>query len=364
MTQRRILHLASIRWNSAIAEYALSSARALNMVGNITKLITLDESPLMKRAVAHGLDVTGIPSFAMTQVLRARTVIADFKPDLIVTHGGPETLLAGFACVGKTPMFRVRGYAVSSGMLTGMAYDIGQLGVKGIIAPSDSIAEELKKISKIPSGAVPLGIDCEKYFPSPEYQTAPRPTMLIFGRFDPVKGHREFMKLFRLILNKWDSGVKPQLRIVGEPANLSVRHLEEFAAEEGLIWDDQVVVAAERVADVRKLLAEATVGVVSSVGSEIICRVAEEFLLCGTPVIVSGVGSLKEVLVTPQMGMCYGGMDLEVAAQEIIKHFKEYTSESPIQRQTRAAQALQEFSLETMGQRLEAFIAESQQNRY
>ena len=359
MSERRILHLASIRWNSAIAEYALSSVRALSMTGNMTKLVTLDESPLMKRALSHGLDVMGLPSFAMTQVLRARAVITEFKPDLIITHGGPETLLAGFACAGKTPLFRVRGYAVDgSGMLSGLTHDIGQLGVKGIIAPSQSIADELKKISKIPSAAVPLGIDCAKYFPGDDYLPLKRPKMLIFGRFDPVKGHREFMKIFKKILDQWKGPARPQLHIVGEPANLSVRHLEEYAAEEGLIWDEDVVVTAVRVADVRKLLAESTVGVVSSIGSEIICRVAEEFLLCGTPVFVSGVGSLKEVLTAPEMGASYGDLAPETVAATLARLLAHYAAENGSLRQKRAATALQEYSLETMGQRLEVFLHE------
>ena len=48
--------------------------------------------------------------------------------------------------------------------------------------------------------------------------------------------------------------------------------------------------------DVPKLLSSADIGVISSLGSEIICRVAHEFLLCGSRVLVSGAGATDEVL--------------------------------------------------------------------
>lgn len=364
MTNYRILHMASIRWNSAIAEYALSAARALRDLGHTTHLVGLDGAPLLLRAAGHELATTAMGSFSVTQVLRVKAIIDEFKPDVILTHGGPETMLAGLANSGR-PLFRVRGYSADAGFFSGLTHDLGQLGVQGIIAPSRAIEETLKKISKIPIKTVPLGIDTMAYQPMemPDAvtqlgMTPKRPTLLIFGRLDPVKGHREFMRIFKLVLSAWTAPVKPLLRIVGEPANLSLRHLEEFAAEEGLTWNEDIQVACGRVQNVQALLSGVSVGVISSIGSEIICRVAEEFLCCGTPILVSGVGSLDEVLINRKMGMSYGGLSEAEAAQRIAEVLQLYAQETPEQRQDRSKDARTAFSLATMGQRMEGFINE------
>ena len=96
---------------------------------------------------------------------------------------------------------------------------------------------------------------------------------------------------------------------------------------------------------------------VSSIGSEIICRVAEEFLCCGTPVFVSGVGSLPEVLISEDMGLSYGGLESSVAAQKMTQKLLNYSVETRQQRLDRGIRAKDAFSLAVMGQRLEDFIS-------
>lgn len=356
----RVLHFASIRWNSAIAEYALSAARSLKERGHATKLVGLEGAPLLRRASESGLEVTSLGSFAVTQILRAKSIIEDFKPDVIVTHGGPETILASLASAAKIPLFRVRGYAADTGFISGLTHDLGQLGVKGLIAPSRGIESSLEKISKIKTACIPLGIDTKRYVLSGDHRQSKRPTLVIFGRFDPVKGHREFMVLFKRLLDEWPPDEKPLLRIVGEPENVSTKHLEEFARESGLAWGYDVEVVAGRVADVPKFLSEATVGVVSSIGSEIICRVAQEFLSCGTPVFVTRVGSLPEVLVSPEMGLAFDYAEPQLAVEQMKAKLSAYRGESPEVRQVRASLAGREFSLEKMGEQLEVLFAESQ----
>lgn len=358
MSGLRILHWSSIRWNSAIAEYALSAARSLRDRGHETRMVVLDGAPLLTRATAHQLQTTSLPSFALTQILRARAIIDEFKPDVMITYGGPETILAGLANTAKVPLFRVRGYAAEPSFFSGLTHDLGQWGVSGMITPSQRLAETLAGISKIKTASVPLGIDTVKYQGHPVDHAGRRPSLVIFGRFDPVKGHHDFMRRFRLILNQWQSDDKPILKIVGEPANISVRHLEEFAAQEGLVWGEDVVVHAGRLDDVPRLLSEATVGVVSSVGSEIICRVAEEFLCCGTPVFVSGVGSLPEVLIDESMGLSYEGLDAATAAEKMKRKLEVYRVETARERENRGVAARAAFSLAAMGLRLEEFISQ------
>ena len=90
-----------------------------------------------------------------------------------------------------------------------------------------------------------------------------------------------------------------------------------------------------------------------SIGSEVIGRVAEEFLLCGTPVIVSGVGSLNEVLFDEKAGDSYSGLDSRAAANLIRCWLRQAVTETTEMRADRAFRARQLFSLETMGEALE-----------
>ena len=226
------------------------------------------------------------------------------------------------------------------------------------MVPSEFVAVALRKVSDLSVEVVPLGVD-EDFFVRPQIsKKIDRPSLLIFGRFDPVKGHREFMKIMARIKCDWpiEFGRSPVLNIVGRPANLSVTHLREACLESGLVWDDDVVVHAGTVDVVPLLLSQQTLGVVSSLGSEYICRVAEEFLLCGTPVIVSGAGSLDEVLVNETFGASYRGADVSEAAHLISQRLRRHFSESVNEKNMRSADAKKIFSLKTMSLNLEAVV--------
>ena len=123
---------------------------------------------------------------------------------------------------------------------------------------------------------------------------------------------------------------------------------------EGQDW----VLIAERVPEIRKLIANTHVGVICSQGSEVICRVAEEFLLCGAPIYVSGVGSLGECVFDEKMGFVYGdrlGMDAINPLRELlIGSFQEAADA----KRARADLAKDRFTFQAMGKGLEKAIAE------
>lgn len=350
---RRILNLASNRWNSAITEYAISTSRSLVQNQFQVLNIGLSEAPFLRRLKGYSLETKELSSFGIRQMLRLRQIAAEFRPDLFITHGGPETLLAAAATSTGVPIVRVRGYAFEGGgALSGLMHDWGQIGVKALVTPSDTLSHELKLMSKIDVYTVMLGIDTEVFKPKAPWQKTMRPEVLIFGRFDPVKGHKVFMEIFHNMLALWPSDLpRPLLRVVGLPANLSKAHLEAFATESGLRQGEDIEITADRIEDTPALLQSSTLGVVSSLGSEIICRVAEEFLAMGTPVFVSGVGSLDEVLISSQMGSSYRGLHAQEAAVKLKELILASFCETPAERQTRSDEARALFSLQRMGRR-------------
>jgi glycosyltransferase involved in cell wall biosynthesis len=99
----------------------------------------------------------------------------------------------------------------------------------------------------------------------------------------------------------------------------------------------------------------AVLGVVPSLGSEIICRVAEEFLLCGTPVAVSAAGSLPEIIF-PGAGFCFGAKSEVDTVQAFIEWIRTSLGESEEDKFARAAAAVQRFSLPAMASGLQLAI--------
>lgn len=147
---------------------------------------------------------------------------------------------------------------------------------------------------------------------------------LVVGRYDPVKGHELLLRAFAgaRFSNTADNPV--QLVFVGESQNVSAIDLYKLA---GQLFKGGVVVAEqkkgegryfirsadgrkcififdERYADVSSLMQAAHFGIIPSLASEVICRVAVEFLQVGTPLLASTVGALPEV-ISPECGIFF-----------------------------------------------------------
>lgn len=155
----------------------------------------------------------------------------------------------------------------------------------------------------------------EKMTTLPFFQGVPdidfsHPTFLVVGRYDPVKGHGQLLHAFaRAGLSHAAQPV--QLIFVGESQNIRASALFENAKQllgkglangtryfgESQSGDRRVYIFDERVPNVERLMASAHFGVIPSLGSEVICRVAVEFLHNATPLISSLAGALPEVLV-------------------------------------------------------------------
>jgi glycosyltransferase involved in cell wall biosynthesis len=139
-----------------------------------------------------------------------------------------------------------------------------------------------------------------------------RPVLVVIGRYDSVKGHAELLRAFSQM--RVDANLC-QLVFIGRSQNVQARSLVESAA--GLLSGDvltdvvgngtrffvqsndgkkRLYVCDEQFADVSLFVKKAHWGVIPSLGSEVICRVAVEFLQNGTPCVAHDVGALAEVL--------------------------------------------------------------------
>ncbi|RYZ87239.1 MAG: glycosyltransferase family 1 protein [Proteobacteria bacterium] len=347
-----VWHLCSNRWNSAITEYALRSAQALKMQGWTSELSALPSSPCEKRAKELGV---GGPSyrFKFSEVFALRAYAKKLKPSFIITYGGPETFLARFLGV-PTVRFRGQDSDLSKPLFpVDLKLNLGFC--RGILTPSKIVADRFRAVfptKKI--AAVTLGLDAKVFYPR-DRKDAPRPRILFVGRLDPIKGHEKFLGLFSEVVKEWERpGPRPFLEIIGQSANLNATALRARAKalelEEGVDWG----LVEARVPNLPERMANATLGVVPSLGSEVICRVTEEFLLSGTPVLLAKVGSLPECLVDENFGALFqdNKHDVTVMMNWIMRAF----DENQKVRNVRGEQAAHHFGLERMGEDLEKFL--------
>ena len=359
----KIWHLISNRWNSAISEYALSTAKVTCALGHDILVTPLLEGPVAARFQEAQIKVLPVDHFGPAKFAKLSTINGNFLPDVIFTYGGPETTAAMFL-KGKAKLIRFHGYKSDDGsLLQAVTKRLGHFHVDAVIVPSNFVAEGLRDLFSMAVNVVTLGCDTE-IFHLTQNEREPRPELLIFGRLDPVKGHREFFSTFKILLemSEVNQHPRPKLRIVGLPANLSVRHIIEAARVLNISPDDYEI-QCERVANVAEFMSRVSLGVVPSLGSEVICRVAEEFLLCGTPVVTTDVGSLPELFVHESFGGCYGpsngpgnGPKDQASALKIYDILRRSHAENMATRRARSEEARRHFSLGTMQENISELL--------
>jgi glycosyltransferase involved in cell wall biosynthesis len=349
----KILHLCSNRWHSAITEYAINATRALNLAGHANRLGLISGTPGAKYASQFKLDLRTADSFSLADAHNWRQVVSSFDPDVVITYGGAETTLVKTLPLRRdTRVVRFRGQDnEAAGIIHKLRFALGHGHVSALLAPSEFAAARIHKLTKKPVHVVPLGIDANRF--KPHVTAGDRRDVVILGRFDPVKGHARALSIFQKAVAL--GAPAPRLHIIGEPKNVSVAELEAMRDKLGLTHA-QVKITAARVPGIDRVLSEAALGWVPSLGSEVICRVAEEFLLCGTPIIVSGVGSLPE-LITPKDGADYAGLGDDEAALLLRTWWELSRKEGAEAKEDRAVRARSQFSLEQMGNELSVILS-------
>jgi glycosyltransferase involved in cell wall biosynthesis len=344
----KIWILSSNRWNSAITEYALSMSLALNKLGMTVIFSPLSNSPADFRARKLGIETISFPTFNLTlsNILAIRRHYRSICPTHIITCGGKDQALSLF--INNHPeKLRFRGERIRSfSPARNIIHSLSHVSIKSFITPCQVITQELARISKKPTLEIPIGLDETLWLG--KGQLPERPECLIFGRFDPVKGHREFLKVWKLVLQSYAhqhlSDPLPLLKIVGKKENLSKESLDHCVHELGMARD--VVIIDSHVEDPSALLSSVSLGIIPSLGSEVICRVAQEFLLCGTPILVSSAGALKEVLFA-DAGSFFDYALLDV--KELVDFVHRSMKPDPEARLKRRLRAIEKFSLNTMG---------------
>jgi glycosyltransferase involved in cell wall biosynthesis len=286
------------RWDSALTDLGVKIASVLE--GKVACAV-LKGFPAEKKCKEKGIPVFYIKDprkkFPLLPFLSLKKVVETFKPRIVLTIRGDETL---FSAILKRrfsfKLYRLHGEAkgIRESFLNKL---IHQNYVNGVILSSRRILNSV--VENLPKLFIHGAVDVERFRFSEKGRRKVRRELkvgdqLLFGvvgRLDPVKGHEVFLRALSLLKKK---GLKFKAVIVGEEKNVKVRELTELSRL--LSLKNEVIFIPERRKDIADVMSAVDVGVVPSLGSEMIARVPLEFMACRRPIVVTSVGVLPEIV--------------------------------------------------------------------
>ncbi len=285
----RIAFILDQPWDSALTDYAFKIYK-LASKEHLTRVFCLKDSHISKK----------INNVSFIKPLRNKnpllTLLAffdlykrlrEFKPNVVITIWGDATFLS--CLLKKTLDFKlVRIFGVKNRLRT------PKNCLDKIILPcqylKDYVYKDFKDIVVLKSF-----VDTEKFRFSKDgrvrirkaFKLGNKVVFGIVGRLDKVKGHELLIKAFA------KANIKDSiLFIVGEEKGVKKKELMEIVDSLNL---KNVIIITERRNDIVDIMSAFDIGVVSSIGSEIIPRVLFEYLSTGLTVVTTNVGCLKEI---------------------------------------------------------------------
>ena len=360
----RILITSNVRWWNAEAAYAATLARELLNAGHKVWVLTLPNSLNETKLRNWNLPIiTDIPLSSSNPwrlwraYQRLQSLIEEQQIQIVNAHrseGFPLLVLLrqqlkSFALIRTRGTTRpLRDHWVNR--------KLHEDWIEAVIVPAQVIASQLRQVLNLPPERLqviyypvnPSSIDSQGESEAQQSRLEcldrlgiPRQCRVIgiVGRIRPVKGQRILLKSFATLRKRFPDIVLLML----------YRDTNETEAEwQGLLQDlvesnlQQSVYLYGYREDVLEIMRHTDIGVVSSVDSEVICRVAVEFFSVGKPVIAFPTGALPEII---QDGVT--GRIAKDKSAEALAEILEWMLESP--------ERISEFGKNARQQSLERF---------
>ncbi len=342
----RILITSNVRWWNAEAAYAATLARELLNAGHKVWVLTLPNSLNETKLRSWNLPIiTDIPlsssnPWQLWQAYRRlQSLIEEQQIQVVNAHrseGFPLLVLLRQR-LKSFALIRTRGTTrpLRDNWLNRKLHEDW---IESVIVPAQVIASQLRQVLNLPSERLqviyypvnPSSIDSQGESEAQQSRLEcldrlgiPRHCRVIgiVGRIRPVKGQRILLKSFATLRKRFPDIVLLML----------YRDTNETEAEwQGLLQDlvesnlQQSVYLYGYREDVLEIMRHTDIGVVSSVDSEVICRVAVEFFSVGTPVVAFPTGALPEII---QDGVT--GRIAKDKSAEALAEILEWMLESP-----------------------------------
>ncbi|HIB45653.1 MAG TPA: glycosyltransferase [Candidatus Lambdaproteobacteria bacterium] len=336
----KILIGSNVHWWNAEAAYAATIAQLLKEAGHTVFVLTRPDSLNAQHLKERGLRLlthidlnSNNPILLFSAYRKLKKFLLDERIDLINPHrseGFPLFVFTARAvrsvCPEKTlPVIRTRGttrqllqHWLNRKMHTDWTefyITTGEIVSKRLLNSADIFEEKLKTIY-YPVVCPELPLQPRKDFRN-EFKIPEKAKVLaVVGRIRPVKGQRILLQSLSQLLPEF-----PDLVLLIPYRDTAVNEPEMQALRSdirSLNLEANIRLIPER-DDIRKLMEFADAGVVSSVDSEVICRVAVEFFSVATPVVAFPTGCLPEIIRDGENGLLVKNQTPEALTKELRK---------------------------------------------
>ena len=360
----RILITSNVRWWNAEAAYAAILARELLNAGHkvwvLTRPNSLNETKLRNWNLPIITDIP-LSSSNPWQLWRAyqrlKSLIEEQQIQIVNAHrseGFPLLVLLRQR-LKSFALIRTRGTTrpLRDHWLNRRLHEDW---IESVIVPAQVIASQLRQVLNLPperlhviyypvnpstigvkgeSEAQQSRLECLDRLGIPKH----RRVIGIVGRIRPVKGQRILLKIFVALRKRFPDIVLLMLYRDTNETEAEWQGLLQDLVESNLLQSVYLYGYRE---DVLEIMRHTDIGVVSSVDSEVICRVAVEFFSVGTPVVAFPTGALPEII---QDGVT--GRIAKDKSAEALAEILEWMLESP--------ERIAEFGQHARQQSLERF---------
>ncbi len=336
----KILIGSNVHWWNAEAAYAAKIAQLLQQAGHKVFVLTRPNSLNSQKLSSLGLSLvehinlnSKNPFLLFLSYQKLKKFINEEQIDLINPHrseGFPLFVLAVLAVRSKRPgipiaIVRTRGttrplrnHWLNRKIQTDWTdYHItaGKIVSHRLLSAAPKIGDRVKTIyfpaecSELPSKPV-------KNFWKEFAITENCRVLSVVGRIRPVKGHRILLEGFSELLSEF-----PDLVLLIPYRDTSENEPEMTALRtdiKRLNLKDNVRMIPER-EDILQIMEFSGLGIVSSIDSEVICRVAMEYFSVATPVVAFPTGCLPEIIRHEGNGMLAKNKTKEALVVEMRK---------------------------------------------
>jgi glycosyltransferase involved in cell wall biosynthesis len=358
--------LINVRWYNACAYYAVSLSLALRRRGHKVIVAGDPSSPPLLKARELGLSVYEGLSLSYTSpwmiaynVKRMRDLIEREEIDVIDAHRGEGHLVAALAkkfLKRAVPLIRTRGDVRTPKRNFFNRYLNSALTAK-VITTCEVLRESYIKNLRMPDEkvtTVPVGIDHDFFSPREsdttwkERLSIPEGNLVvgIVGRLSPVKGHEYFVQAADHVLKRLP---RVTFIVCGEDSQISAQQLKDAVRGRNI---EESFRFLGRVKDVRDIISFFDVGVVSSVGSETICRVALEYMSMGKPVVGTEVNAIPEVVRHGANGLVVEPKNPQELASAIIELLRDKDKRKRFGEKSRGI-VMEKFTLDVFARKTE-----------
>jgi glycosyltransferase involved in cell wall biosynthesis len=316
------IQAVTVQWYNACADYAVSLAKGLRLLGHRVTFAGGDGTPAVERARELGFEVIVYPPAALVNPLgliglagMCRSFVRANGVETVNVHHGRDHLLWAAALRGGiAPLVRTSGNQIPPKKNPGARLLISQS--RGIIASCGTIREYFTGAYSLDPERIRVingGVD-DTFFTPGHPRGILRDTLGIphdafvfgiIGRYSPVKGHRYFFEAAGEIARKFPDA---WFLVAGWNAQLCESDMKEMARQAGIIERTRFT---GRQQDIRDAIGSLDAGVIASTGSETICRIAMEYMAMGIPVVAASTNVIPEIIRDRETGFVVPPGDAE-----------------------------------------------------